>query len=100
MAWQKNAAIVGVSVQDEESHQKVCAKEGLNFKLLADTKKEVSALYDSVMLHNDAKFSARHTFLIDPRGKLRRVWLEVKPDEHSEEVPAALTELQGGSAAK
>jgi len=63
---QKHAVIVGVSVQDEDSHQKFCTKEGLNFKLLADTKQEVSALYDSVMTNGDAKFSARHTFLIDP----------------------------------
>src|SRR5580658_10478444 len=91
---QKHAVIVGVSVQDEDSHQKFCIKEGLNFKLLADTKQEVSALYDSVMTYGDAKFSARHTFLIDPNGVVRKVFLEVKPPQHSEEVLAALTELQ------
>ena len=46
---QKNAVIVGVSMQDEDSHQKFCTKEGLSFKLLADTKQEVSTKYDSVM---------------------------------------------------
>ena len=97
---QKNAVIVGVSVQDEDSHQKFCTKEGLSFKLLADTKQEVSNQYDSVMTYNDAKFSARHTFLIDPQGKVQKVWLEVKPDKHSEEVLAALTQLQGAAAAK
>jgi peroxiredoxin Q/BCP len=97
---QKNAVILGVSVQDEDSHQKFCTKEGLHFKLLADTKQEVSTQYDSVMTYNQAKYSARHTFLIDPQGKVQKVWLEVKPDKHSEEVLAALTELQGVSAAK
>lgn len=97
---QKNAVIVGVSVQDEDSHQKFCTKEGLSFKLLADTKQEVSSQYDSVMTYNDAKFSARHTFLIDPQGKVQKVWLEVKPDKHSEEVLAALTQLQGATASK
>jgi peroxiredoxin Q/BCP len=97
---QKNAVIVGVSMQDEDSHQKFCAKEGLNFKLLADTKQEVSSEYDSVMTHNDAKLSARHSFLIDPQGKVQKVWLEVKPDKHSEEVLAALTQLQGATASK
>jgi peroxiredoxin Q/BCP len=97
---QKNAAIVGVSVQDEDSHQKFCTKEGLSFKLLADTKQEVSTQYDSLMNIGVAKLSARHTFLIDPQGKVEKVWLEVKPDKHSEEVLAALTELQGASAAK
>jgi peroxiredoxin Q/BCP len=97
---QKNAVILGVSVQDEDSHQKFCTKEGLHFKLLADTKQEVSTQYDSVMTYNDAKFSARHTFLIDPQGKVQKVWLEVKPDKHSEEVLAALAQLQGTSASK
>jgi len=96
----KNAVIVGVSVQDEDSHQKFCTKEGLSFKLLADTKQEVSSLYDSIMTHNDTRYSARHTFLIDPQGKLQKVWLDVKPDKHSEEVLAALSELQGPSALK
>jgi peroxiredoxin Q/BCP len=97
---QKNAAIVGVSMQDEDSHQKFCTKEGLSFKLLADTKSEVSTQYDSVMNMGVAKLSARHTFLIDPQGKVEKVWLDVKPDKHSEEVLAALTELQGTSASK
>ena len=88
----KNAAIVGVSVQDPDSHQKFCTKEGLTFKLLADTKSEVSSEYDSVM--PVVKLSSRHTFLIDPQGKVQKVWLDVKPDKHSEEVLAALTELQ------
>ena len=97
---QKNAVIVGVSVQDADSHQKFCTKEGLSFKLLADTKQEVSTEYDSVMSYNDAKFSARHTFLIDPQGKVQKVWLEVKPDKHSEEVLAALSQLQGATVSK
>ena len=97
---QKNAAIVGVSMQDEDSHQKFCTKEGLSFKLLADTKQAVSTQYDSVMNLGVAKLSARHTFLIDPQGKVEKVWLDVKPDKHSEEVLAALTELQGASAGK
>ena len=97
---QKNAVIVGVSVQDEDSHQKFCTKEGLSFKLLADTKQDVSTQYDSVMTYNEAKYSARHTFLIDPQGKVQKVWLEVKPDKHSEEVLAALTQLQGATASK
>jgi peroxiredoxin Q/BCP len=95
---QKHAVIVGVSVQDEDSHQKFCTKEGLSFKLLADTKQEVSTLYDSVMNFGVAKLSARHTFLIDPDGVVRKVYLDVKPQQHSEEVLAALTELQAGAS--
>ena len=94
----KNAAIVGVSMQDENSHQQFCTKEGLSFKLLADTKSDVSSQYDSVMNMGVAKLSARHTFLIDPQGKVEKVWLDVKPPNHSEEVLAALTQLQSGSS--
>ncbi len=94
---QKHAVIVGVSVQDEDSHQKFCTKEGLSFKLLADTKNEVSTLYDSVMNFGVVKVSARHTFLIDPDGVVRKVYLDVKPQQHSEEVLVALTELQASS---
>jgi thioredoxin-dependent peroxiredoxin len=94
----KNAVIVGVSMQDENSHQQFCTKEGLSFKLLADTKSDVSSQYDSVMNMGVAKLSARHTFLIDPKGKVEKVWLDVKPPNHSEEVLAALTQLQSGSS--
>jgi peroxiredoxin Q/BCP len=91
---QKNAVILGISMQDEDSHQKFCTKEGLSFKLLADTKHNVSSAYDSVMNLGVVELSARHTFLIDPSGVVRKVWLDVNPGKHSEEVLAALTDLQ------
>ena len=90
----RNAIILGVSVQDAESHQKFCTKEGLNFKLLADTEKEVSKSYDSVMNLGIAKLSSRHTFLIDPSGIIRKVWLDVSVQKHSQEVLAALDDFQ------
>jgi len=91
---QKNAVILGVSVQGADSHQKFCAKEGLSIKLLADTGHDVSSAYDSVMNFGVAKLSARHTFLIDPSGVVRKVWLDVNPGKHSEEVLAVLGDLQ------
>jgi len=91
---QKNAIILGVSVQDEATHQKFCAKEGLNFKLLADTKYAVSSSYDSLVNLGVAKLSARHTFLIDPAGIIRKTYLSVNAAKHSEEVLADLTSLQ------
>ena len=90
----KNAVIIGVSMQDADSHQKFCTKEGLSFKLLADTDSKVSRTYDSVMNMGVTKLSARHTFLIDPTGTVQKVFLDVKPDVHSAEVLAALTDLQ------
>jgi thioredoxin-dependent peroxiredoxin len=96
----KNAAIVGVSMQDPDSHQKFCTKEGLTFKLLADTDSQVSSTYDSVMNMGVTKLSARHTFLIDPNGVVQKVWLDVKPEKHSAEVLAALDDLQKNGTAK
>ena len=93
----KNAVILGVSVQDEKSHQDFCAKESLTFKLLADTKAAVSEKYDSVMNLGVTKLSSRHTFLIDPNGVVRRVWTEVDVKKHSDEVLATLDELAKSS---
>jgi peroxiredoxin Q/BCP len=89
----KNAVILGVSVQDEKSHQEFCAKESLTFKLLADTKKEVSEKYDSVMNLGVMKLSSRHTFLIDPNGVVRKVWTSVDVKTHSDDVLAAIDQL-------
>jgi thioredoxin-dependent peroxiredoxin len=89
-----NAVILGVSVDSAESHKNFCAKEGLNFKLLADTEAKVSEQYGSIMEYNGMKLSARNTFLIDPQGKIARVFVKVKPAGHSAEVLAALAELQ------
>jgi thioredoxin-dependent peroxiredoxin len=88
------AVILGVSVDTAESHKNFCAKEGLNFKLLADTEVKVSAAYGSVMEYNGNKLSARNTFIIDPQGKIAKVFPAVKVAKHSEEVLAALAELQ------
>src|SRR6201987_980607 len=90
----KKAVILGVSVQDADSHKQFCAKEGLNFKLLADTDKKVSEEYGSGMQFGVAKLSARHTFLINPDGVMAKEYIDGNPSKHSEEVLATLTELQ------
>lgn len=93
----KNAVILGVSGQDEASHEKFCTAEGLHFKLLADPHCELSARYGSVVNLGVAKLSARHTFLIDPAGIIRKVYLNVNPSKHSAEVLADLSGLQKAS---
>lgn len=89
-----NAVILGVSVDTAESHKSFCAKEGLAFKLLSDTDAKVSDTYGSIMEYNGMKLSARNTFIIDPQGKVAKVFLKVGPAGHSAEVLAALAELQ------
>ncbi|MGA2425121.1 MAG: peroxiredoxin [Terriglobales bacterium] len=91
---EKNAVILGVSVDSADSHKQFCTKEGLNFKLLADTDHKVSTTYNSMTTYDGVKYAARHTFIINPEGKIVKVYMEVKPNEHSAEVLAALAELQ------
>jgi peroxiredoxin Q/BCP len=88
---EKNAVIVGVSVDSTDSHKDFCAKQSLTFKLLSDTGKKVVAEYGSL---RDNGMAQRNTFLIDPRGTIVKVWTGVKPADHSEEVLAALSEAQ------
>jgi len=88
------AVIVGVSVDSAQSHKDFCAKEGLNFKLLADTDAKVVSQYGSVMDYKGAKMAARNTFIIDPNGKIAKVYTGVKPAEHSEQVLKDLAELK------
>src|ERR1700688_2184637 len=85
-----NAVILGVSVDSAGSHQDFCAKQGLTFKLLADTDKTVSREYGSVMNLMVTRIASRNTFLIDPQEKIAKVWIGVEPNRHSEEVLAAL----------
>jgi len=91
---QAKAVILGVSVDTAESHKSFCAKEGLNFKLLSDTDAKVSEQYGSVMDYQGNKYSARNTFIIDPNGKIAKVFIKVGVAGHSDEVLAALAELQ------
>jgi len=91
---QKGVVVLGVSVDDADSHKKFCTKEGLTFKLLADTDKKVTEAYGSLTNMALVKFAARHTFIITPEGKIAKVYEDVNPNKHSEEVLAALAELQ------
>lgn len=91
---ERNAVVLGVSLDSVDSHKKFCAKEGLNFKLLADTDHKVTGSYGSLTNLGLVKFAARHTFLIDPTGKIAKTYTTVDPARHSEEVLAELDQLQ------
>ncbi|HXD32345.1 MAG TPA: peroxiredoxin [Pyrinomonadaceae bacterium] len=92
------AVILGVSVDTAESHKDFCAKEGLAFKLLSDPEGKTSESYGSVMEYEGKKYSARNTFIIDPQGKVAKVFMKVQVKTHSEEVLAALETLQKENA--
>ena len=83
---ERNVQILGVSVDDVNSHEEFCDAEGLTFPLLADSQGKVSKSYGSYL----TGYALRHTYLIDPEGLLQKVYLGVNPAIHSQEVLADL----------
>lgn len=95
-----NSVVLGVSADNADSHKSFCSKENLTFKTLADKDTKVSAAYGSVMNLAVVKFAKRNTFIIDPNGKIARVFTDVNPNKHSAEVLAVLASLQPASQQK
>jgi len=91
---QKNVQIVGVSVDSVDSHKEFCAKDSLDFTLLADVNHEVTSQYGSVMQMNGNTIAARNTFVINPKGMIVKVYQKVSPTPHSAQVLADLADLQ------
>jgi peroxiredoxin Q/BCP len=93
-----NALVWGVSADDAKAHQKFARKFDLNFPLLVDPDKQVLEAYgawvEKSMYGKTYMGVPRITVLVDPKGKVARVWEKVKPEEHAAEVAAALEELQ------
>lgn len=89
-----HAVILGVSVDTVDSHKQFCTKDSLTFHLLADPAHEVVSRYGSLGNYNGMVLAQRNTFLIDPQGKIVKVWTKVDPTVHSQEVLAALADLQ------
>ncbi len=88
----RNTQILGISADSVDSHAEFCDSEGLKFPLLADTDGSVSRAYGSWL----GFVSLRHTFIIDPKGLVKAIFLGVNPAVHSQEVLARLDELQVG----
>jgi thioredoxin-dependent peroxiredoxin len=91
----RDAAVVGISADDAESHRRFRARFGLNFPLLVDTGAEVAKAYESwgEKQYGDRTFVGvlRSTFLIDAEGRLEKTWYDVSPDGHPEAILGALT---------
>jgi peroxiredoxin Q/BCP len=85
-----NAVVLGVSVDSVDSHKQFCTKDSLTFTLLSDEDKKVVEAYGSLGSFGPMKIANRNTFLIDPNGKIVKVWTKVDPSGHSDEVLAAL----------
>ena len=86
--------IVGISPNEEESHEKFRQKMGIPYPLVADTEKDVSKSYG---VYGLKKFMGREymgvnrsTFLVDKTGKIVKIFKRVRPAGHSQEVFQAL----------
>jgi peroxiredoxin Q/BCP len=90
----KGAVVLGVSIDPVKSHDKFVKKFKLPFQLLADEDKKIVEAYGvwGQKSFMGRKYMGIHrvTFLIGPEGKIRKIWPKVKPEEHAEEVLAAL----------
>lgn len=87
------AAILGVSLDDVDSHREFAEKYSLPFSLLADTAGETAEAYGVKTTRGDMTYATRQTFLIDPDGRIARHYEHVDPDAHSEQVLADLSAL-------
>lgn len=86
--------VVGVSLDDQESHAAFASKHELPFPLLSDTDGAVAARYDALRDLLVAKFAKRYSFLINPEGVVARNYLDVDPDKHATEIVTDVKTLQ------
>jgi len=91
------AEVIGVSLDDVDSHARFAAKYHVPFPLLADTGHEVSKAYGVLSSAVGSHYARRTTFLIDPQGKVARVYEDVDPEKNSAQVLGDLASLKAGS---
>lgn len=89
-----DAQVVGVSLDDERSHQAFAASQRLSFPLLVDEGGKVARAYGALTNLAVVKFAKRHTFLIDPDGRIAKVYRNVEPAEHAGEILADIQTLK------
>ncbi|HNP36986.1 MAG TPA: peroxiredoxin [Woeseiaceae bacterium] len=90
-----NAQVLGISLDDIQSHSDFAEKYSLPFPLLADTDGTVADTYGVKTKMFGMTVAKRQTFLIDPHGKLVKHYEKVRPDDHSAEILADLATLSG-----
>ncbi len=93
----KNAVVLGVSVDDASSHQAFEEKYKLPFTLLSDEDGKVAKAYGSLLNLWVVKVAKRHTFIIDPEGKVAKIYRDVDAEQHAQVI---LQDLQALSAPK
>lgn len=88
------AKVVGVSVDSSESNGKFAEKYSLPFTLLADTDGKVADSYNALTNLLVVKIAKRHTFLIDPNGKIKKIYTSVNVSNHSQQIIDDLKAIQ------
>jgi peroxiredoxin Q/BCP len=92
-----NIIVLGISVDSVESHKKFAQKYNLPFTLLSDEKKEVVKKYGvwgkKKFMGKEYEGTLRTSFLINPQGKVAKIYESVKPEIHAEEVLGDLKEM-------
>jgi peroxiredoxin Q/BCP len=87
----KNTAVLGVSTNSAESHDRFATNNELEFPLLADTDAEMAKAFG--VLKSSGKMAERATFLIDRDGVVRAVWPKVSITGHTREILGKIEEL-------
>jgi len=87
-------AVVGISTDDEASHAQFSEKHGLPFPLLADIDGKVAERYGALWSFGPMKFSRRHSFIIDDRGTIAKIYRKVDPAAHSAQLIKDLNRLK------
>ena len=88
------AKVIGVSIDDSFSHKKFAEKYNLPFPLLSDASGEVADRYGALNNFLVIKLAKRYTFLINPQGKIAKIYLSVDTSKHSQEIIEDLKKLK------
>lgn len=91
---EENIQVLGVSIDDQASHADFAKKYNLPFPLLADSGGKIARSYESLTSLGPLKFAKRHTFIIGPRGKIRKIYRKVDVENHSKQILADMQALK------
>jgi thioredoxin-dependent peroxiredoxin len=91
------AQVVGVSEDDVKSHAAFAAKYHVPFSLLADGSGQVATAYGVLTTHDGVHYAKRTTFLINPQGKIAKVYVDVDPEKNSGQVMSDLAALKAAA---
>ena len=86
--------VLGISVDIVESHKKFVEEYGIPYRLLSDVDKKVSKEYAGLNMYGLAK---RTTFIIDKQGMVRKIFRDIDPEAHGNEIVATLNSITNAS---